>query len=403
MEYWRKNLYVLWSTQFLAMMGMNLVVPFLPFYLRQLGVNNDQELARWSGLVFSGPFLVSFFMAPVWGMLGDRYGQKLMVVRALFGLGISQFLIGLAASPIQVFIFRMVQGAISGFIASALTLVSITTPRHKQGYALGILQSASSAGTVMGPLFGGVMADLFGYRELFFIVTAICIIGGFIVISLVEDVRPEDRPTKNYSLIDNYKFVLKSPYLRIVGVTIFLSQMAVLLIEPIFALFIETFTRNTRYLATLAGAIFSIVGIFMVISAPWWGRLNDRKGMTKRNLLIALSTTSVMYFLHTIVTSLVGLSFLRAVLGFARGGILPALYSLTSVHTPPQRRGGIMGIATSFTVLGNMIGPLAGGYIASEIGIVSCFYFITAILILTTLFVYYMLPAIASQQDHGAE
>lgn len=399
MEYWRKNLYVLWSTQFLAMMGMNLVVPFLPFYLRHLGVENEQELARWSGLVFSGPFLVSFFMAPVWGMLGDRYGQKLMVVRALFGLGISQFLIGLAVTPLQVFIFRMVQGAISGFIASALTLVSITTPRHKQGYALGVLQSASSAGTVMGPLIGGVMADLFGYRELFFIVTAICIIGGFIVIFLVDDVHPEDRPVQKFSIIDNYRFVLTSPYLRIVAVTIFLSQVAVLLIEPIFALFIETFTKNTRYIATLAGLIFSIVGVFMVISAPWWGRQNDRKGMTKRNLIIALSTTSVMYLLHTVVFSLLQLSLLRAILGLAMGGILPALYSLTSVHTPAHRRGGIMGIATSFTVLGNMIGPLAGGYIASEIGITSCFYFITVILILTTIFVYYMLPDSTSQNQ----
>jgi DHA1 family multidrug resistance protein-like MFS transporter len=399
MEYWRKNLYVLWGTQFLAMMGMNLVVPFLPFYLRHLGVSDEQELARWSGLVFSGPFLISFFMAPIWGMLGDRYGQKLMVVRALFGLGISQFLIGLATSPLQVFIFRMVQGGISGFIASALTLVSITTPRHKQGYALGVLQSASSAGTVMGPLFGGVMADLFGYRELFFIITAICIAGGFVVIAFVEDVRPEDRPTKKYSVIDNYRFVLSSPFLRVVALTIFLSQCAVLLIEPIFALFIETFTRHTRYIATLAGVIFSIVGIFMVISAPWWGKQNDRKGTTKRNLIIALSTTSAMYFLHTVVFSLVQLSFLRAILGLARGGILPALYSLTSVHTPAQRRGGVMGIAASFTVLGNMIGPLAGGYIASEIGIVSCFYFITAILILTTLFVYYMLPAAAEPQS----
>ncbi|MBP2672722.1 MAG: multidrug transporter, partial [candidate division NC10 bacterium] len=115
MELWRKNLYVLWGTQFLAMAGMNLVVPFLPFYIRQLGVTDPTSLARWSGLVFAGPFFLSFIATPVWGSLGDRYGRKMMVVRALIGLAISQLLIGFAQDVIQLLIFRVVQGAISGF------------------------------------------------------------------------------------------------------------------------------------------------------------------------------------------------------------------------------------------------------------------------------------------------
>ena len=59
MEPWRKNLYILWGTQFLAMMGMNLVVPFLPFFIRNLGITDPDDVARWSGLVFAGPFLLS--------------------------------------------------------------------------------------------------------------------------------------------------------------------------------------------------------------------------------------------------------------------------------------------------------------------------------------------------------
>ena len=117
MDLWRKNLYVLWATQFIAMVGMNLVVPFLPFYIRQLGVTNDAEVVRWSGLVFAGPFVSSFFATPIWGNLGDRYGRKPMVIRALFGLALSQVLIGFSQNVMQVFLFRIFQGAISGFIA----------------------------------------------------------------------------------------------------------------------------------------------------------------------------------------------------------------------------------------------------------------------------------------------
>src|SRR5512144_623288 len=105
MDTWRKNLYVLWGTQFLAMMGMNLVVPFLPFFIRELGVAEPAELARWSGLVFSGPFVLSFIATPIWGNLGDRYGRKIMVVRAIFGLALSQVLIGLSQDVYQLLLF----------------------------------------------------------------------------------------------------------------------------------------------------------------------------------------------------------------------------------------------------------------------------------------------------------
>jgi DHA1 family multidrug resistance protein-like MFS transporter len=69
-ETWRKNLYILWGTQFLAMVGMNLVIPFLPFYIRTLGVTNESDVAMWSGLAFSGTFLSAFFATPFWGNIG---------------------------------------------------------------------------------------------------------------------------------------------------------------------------------------------------------------------------------------------------------------------------------------------------------------------------------------------
>ncbi|MBE2254808.1 MAG: MFS transporter, partial [Ignavibacteria bacterium] len=70
MEFWRKNLYSVWFAQFFAMVGMSMVIPFLPFYVRELGVTDPKELEQWSGLVFAGPFILSFVMTPIWGTLG---------------------------------------------------------------------------------------------------------------------------------------------------------------------------------------------------------------------------------------------------------------------------------------------------------------------------------------------
>ena len=66
LEPWRRTLYVIWSAQFITMVGMHLVVPFLPFYIQTLGVTQADELARWSGYVYAGPFFISLFLTPMW-------------------------------------------------------------------------------------------------------------------------------------------------------------------------------------------------------------------------------------------------------------------------------------------------------------------------------------------------
>lgn len=362
MELWRKNLYILWGTQFLAMVGMNLVIPFLPFYVRELGVPDPADLALWNGLAFSGTFFSAFLATPFWGLLGDRYGRKVMVVRAIFGLGLSQILIGLAQSPLQLVIFRIVQGAISGFIASALALVSTNTPSEKTGYAIGMLQASTAAGTVLGPLIGGVLADLIGYREIFFVTATLCGIGGIVVTVWVKETARTSTAEAGYGVLDNYRLMITDRRLRLVGVGLVVGQMAVLMVEPLFALFIESFGTSGEYTATLAGGIVAISGVFMIIAAPWWGR----RTQYRRGLAVAFALTGVAYAGHALVANLVQLGFLRAVLGVFRGGILPILYSLTSIASPPERRGGMMAIASSLTLLGNMLGPTVGGFIAGR-------------------------------------
>jgi len=375
MKYWRKNLYVLWGTQFLAMVGVNLIVPFLPFYIRHLGVTGDQELARWSGIIFAAPFAMAFFATPVWGTLGDRYGRKLMVVRAILGLGLAQILIGMSGDIYQLLAFRLLQGLISGYIAASLALVSITTPTEKIGYALGLLQTATAGGTVLGPSIGGILADLISYRSIFFIIAGLCFVGGFLIWKFVQEeaIPPADGVQPSIPKVrDNIRFFASHPQLRTIGLLIFSAQAGALMIEPIFALFIEQFRSDTKFLATLVGGIFSIAGIFMVIAAPWWGKRNDRIGYRK-NLVAAVSGTGLSYAAHAVVPNVISLGFLRAGLGFFRGGILHSLFSLTSHHVGPERRGGIIGIASSLAILGNTVGPLVGGMIAGHFGIRTVF------------------------------
>ncbi len=364
----------MWLSQFIAMAGMSLVVPFLPFFVRDLGVTDPEEVARWSGFVFAGPFIVSFFLIPIWGYLGDRYGRKLMVVRAIFGLAVSQALIGLSQNVEMLFLFRMLQGAISGFISASLALVAANTPKEKSGFAIGVLQTATASGQVIGPLLGGTLADLLGFRPIFFIVAGLCVVAGILIITTVRETTPVSRDgLERHTLRSNYRYAFSSREIRTALFLIFLAQGAMLIVQPVFALYVEFLEPVQEYLATIAGAVFSIAGLFMVISAPWWGKRTDRQSYTV-NLTLSFGGAIVAYIAQGFATSTWQLIPLRALQGFSMGGMIPTLYSYVSKNTQLSRRGGVMGIASSSYILGNMIGPSLGGQIAAEFGLRANFY-----------------------------
>ena len=333
-----------------------MVIPFLPFYIRELGITNQDELEHWSGIVFSGPFILSFILTPVWGMLGDRFGKKTMVMRAIFGLAVSQLLIGFSANVVQLFIFRMVQGAISGFIASSLALVSSSTPKERSGYAIGILQTSISSGTVIGPFIGGIISDMTSYRTVFFVTSALCFISGILVLIIVKE--PERTAVKKvYTVVENYRYVFGKSEILTAMISITFIQISITIAQPVFALFVESITKGTEYISTLTGAIFGTLGIFSVISSPWWGRRNDTKSF-KKNIIIAITGAGLAYCLHTFITNPFLLFPVRAFLGFCIGGIIPVLYAYINKNISDERKGGVMGIASSFTLFGNLVGPL---------------------------------------------
>ncbi len=359
---WRKNLYIIWSAQLIAMVGMSMVIPFLPLYVKDLGVTDITEVKRWSGLVVSGVFITAFIATPVWGWLGDRIGKKKMVLRAIFGLAVSQLLIGFSQDVVQLFIFRMVQGALSGFIAAALALVSSNTPKEKSGYAIGFLASSTAAGNLLGPFIGGLLADAFGYSSVFFITSGICAISGILVFVFVKEIN--GTRNKESVIWDNYMFVFKNTRIKYAMLLLIISAAAISMIQPLFALFIERNLGTSVYLATITGSIFGVVGLFQVISSSFWGKLNDKREIRK-NLAWAMVGAGAGYALHVITTGVWELIPIRALLGLCIGGVMPSLFSFINKCIPDHRKGGVMGIASSFTMFGNLIGPISSGYIAS--------------------------------------
>lgn len=377
MVYWRKNLLIVWVCQFLAMIGMSAVVPFLPLFVRDLGVTNIDETAMWSGLVFAGPFFISFFLAPVWGSMGDKYGRKIMTLRAVFGLALAQLLIGFSQNIYHLFLIRLFQGALSGFLPAAMALIASNTPEEKTGYALGFLQSSTAAGTVLGPLIGGILSDLFGFRFVFFCVAGLLFITGILVLIFVKEETKVERE-KTYSFLDNWKLLLKSKSLRIPALMITLTALGFSYVRPIFVLYVETFNISSKILPTVTGALYSVMGIFATFSAAWWGKRVERTGLRK-NLVAATLITGLMYTAHSLINDPYSLIPVRMMLGFGFGALLPLLFTSISNKVSVERKGGVLGVASSFQIFGNMTGPILGGYAAGMMGIKTSFFITGAV------------------------
>jgi len=371
MVFWKKNLIIVWICQFFAMVGMSAVVPFLPLFVRQLGVTELKETAMWSGFVFAGPFFISFFLAPVWGSLGDKHGRKIMTLRAVFGLAIAQIIIGFSQNVTHLFLGRLLQGALSGFLPAAMALIASNTPENKTGYALGLLQSSTAAGTVLGPLIGGVISDLFGYRFVFFSVAILLFFTGILLLVFVKEENRVDG-IQTYTFLENWKYLLNKKVLKISAIMITLTALGFSFIRPIFVLYVETLNVSSKLLPTITGALYSIMGITSTFSAAWWGKRVEKKGI-KKNLLVATIITGIMYALHSVVNDPITLIPVRIFLGFGFGALLPLLFTSISNSVSYERKGGVLGVASSFQIFGNMTGPIIGGYAAGFLGIKTSF------------------------------
>ena len=384
MELWQRNLYSLWFAQFIAMLGLSMIIPFLPFYVRELGVTEKEAVKIWSGFIFSAPFMVSAFLQPLWGVLGDRYGRKPMVVRAMLGLALANFLMGFAQSAPQLLILRLFQGILSGFVAPSLALMASCAPREKTGQALGTLQSALVTGMIIGPLLGGVLAHFMGYRPIFFWTAFFCFAASIIVMRFVKEGFVRQEKEKRSRLRENLRFVFHSPELRVLLILLVLVQFSIVIVAPFLSLYVEYLKFSPEYIGLMTGVVIGITGLANASTAPFWGRRADRVGYRKilRHSLIGITLFSLP---QAFVTNVHQLLILRAGLGVFVSGVIPTINTIVQRSTPEKDRGAIYGIFQSGLLVGNMAGPLIGGLLAAFLGLRSVFLITTGIFCLASI------------------
>jgi len=368
MPAWRRNLYVLFFVQLLSTAGFSLVFPFLPLYVKEIGIATRGSIEFWVGLVFSSQAVTMMIASPIWGGLADRYGRKLMLVRATVGGAILIGLMGFVQNVEQLVILRTVQGTITGVVAAASALVAASAPRERSGEALGMMQMARSTGVAVGPIIGGVLGDAFGFRESFWITGIMLGISGICTMVWVhEDFTPPER-AKRPGLLSGYKKLLKAPGMNGLYELSFLRSLGQSMIGPIAALFVVELMGTETGAASVTGIVMGGAAFTAAISSVYLGNLGDRVGHGR--VLIASAAASVVLFLpQPFVTTTWQLVVLQALSGFAVGGMIPSVAALMNLWAPSGNQGATYGLDTSVNAAARSISPMLAAGVAYWIGL----------------------------------
>ncbi len=392
-ETWKINLMVLWFGQFLVNAGMTMITPFLSLYLaKDLGVTGDREIGLWAGLIFAANFLTSFIFQPLWGKLADKYGRKIMLLRSSFGMAIVIVLMGFAQTPMQLLLLRLLNGTISGFNPASIALVSGTTPKHRMGFAMGLMQSGSVAGTILGPLIGGLLADWIGFRPIFYVVGALLFVASLLALFLVKEKfnRVEAAKVPQVSVLEGFKELAKVPQLpALFGVT-FLLQFAMISPMSLLPLYVEKLHGSAVNIAFWAGMVSAVTGISNMLASPLLGKLSDKVG-AHRILTYALIGAALFLIPQAFVTSVWQLIVVRFLMGVFMGGLLPSVNALIRSYTPDGKESRAFGFNSSTLALGNMLGAVIGGFLSGYIGIEGLFIISGGFLLINTVWVRFKL------------
>jgi DHA1 family multidrug resistance protein-like MFS transporter len=365
---WRRNLYIIWIAEFLSIVGFSSAMPFLPYYVQELGVTGPGQVELWSGLLHSMHALTMGIMAPVWGSLADRVGHKVMVERAMFGGAVLLGAMAFVSNVQQLLVLRTVQGAVTGTVVAATVLVAAGTPCDSRASALGTLQMGIYLGASFGPTVGGFIADTWGYRGSFLMTGVLLAVGGVMVAAMVQEVRTEQSDGEQHSFRQGMHVVVRSRAVLSVFAMRLLVRAAYRAVTPIVPLFVQALATGEARLASLMGLVTSASMATSAAGSVLAGRFTRSWGL-RRVLITSLAVSALFHGLQAVAADVQQLTLFRAVAGFAMGGILTSLSAMLASAAPEGYEGTVFGLGSSVVSAANAIGPMLGGAVAASWGL----------------------------------
>ena len=364
----------------MSIVGFFFCLPFAPYYIQDLGVTEPAAITLWASAYMAVASLALALVAPVWGFLADRYGRRVMLLRANFAGAVILFLMGMAPNVETLIFLRFIQGMFGGTVPAAQALVASSTPDDRSGFALGFLTSALFLGVMLGSFLGGLFAEYYGYRVSFTAASVILVIAGSIILFGVREdfTRPESqRPLLEMRMRE---WVPKPGPAWPIFLLLMVLGTTRQFDNALFPLLVQDIIGSKEGAAFWTGTIMAGAGMAGFISSIILGRLADRFTPAIIGRASA-SLSSALILPHALTSAITTLMGLRVGVTFFAAGLEPVMQAWLARITPRAHRGAAFGWAASARFIGWFIAPLISGTLASVFGLRSI-YFVGSVLFL---------------------
>jgi DHA1 family multidrug resistance protein-like MFS transporter len=367
--HWRRNLFAVTASVFIGFTGFTLVMPFLPLYLRDLGLTDVGDIAFWAGLSLGITPAVAAALSPFWGRLADRFGRKIMVVRSMASFVLVMVAMAFVTKPWHVFGLRLLQGFVGGYGAMALAMAADASPPDRVASSIGLMQTAQRLGPALGPVIGGAIAQAVGRRNTFFVSAVFYLFGLLLLVIFYKERRstfagPHAQGPPGWKRADTAPVPLRSLLARqnmaLMMAVIFGLQFADRSIGPILPLHLSAAGVPMSRIPVVSGVMFTVVAGAGALGNSLCGIL--LRYLAARAIIGAAGLVAASAALAFVLVSHLGVLYgAAAVFGFALGSALTAAYTAGSSLIPDEARGTGFGLLTSAALVGLAASPMVSG------------------------------------------
>lgn len=379
-----KKLAILWSAQLIGMSAITGVISFLPLYVTHLGINDVEEASMWSGLLVGAAAFCAALSNPFWGAMADRRGRKTMLEKVLLIFAFLMIAMAFVRNVYQLLALRLLQGTFGGFTAAATALAVSLSPKDKIASTIGIFQTSLIVGGAVGPMIGGLIADYFGYRQPFLVFGFLCILSFLIIhFTITENFSPLPKNEKP-SIKAVFKYFLSMTDLKIMLFILFLATFAIQGLGPILPLYIRSIASDQSNIATISGTLIAVGGIASAFSSASMGAL-VRHYSHKQIMVVASVLGGITFIGQIIADDIMVLSVMRFFNGLCIGAMVPSANTIITYLIPESKRGAAFGATSTFSLMGQVLGPISAGFLSLIFGIKAIFWVTTALFLLAAI------------------
>ena len=381
---WKRNLAVIWLILFTSVIGFSFVFPFLPLFVQKdLGIEDPGRAAFWSGMGGAAMGIAMFFSGPIWGVVGDRFGHKKNVLRAMVGSVVVMVLTGLSANVYQLVIFRFLSGLLSGNISPIMAIAASQAPRDRMRVSMGLIQMAQFSGFTVGPLLGGLLSDAVGFKNTFFAAGGLLALGAVVALLFLKESPREAGATTGVGIREYFRgFIqlLSTGAFPVMLLIMFMIFAAPAMTHPALPLLVEKIDPTVSASAT-TGLLFGLMALASAMAALGATRMSGTVRL--RSILIAAAVAGgSIYGFMFVAQNLTQVFLIIGLVGLCSGALMATATAAIAMMVPRDQAGRGFGALQSVSSMSFGMGPLVGGGVAALLGLEEVFLFSAVLFLL---------------------